>query len=95
LGHSGTFLYDAADRAAGRLSREMPINSGAADPLRQLPNSYGGPRPDVRLSLGSSGHEAVWDFTTIREAGATGGHAGQYASKGFVEYAADLPYERP
>jgi hypothetical protein len=87
------FALARAEQTANRLSRNMVFNSGRSRPEFQLPNNYGGVRPDVRLSLGN-GREAVWDLTTIGQAGVPEGHAAQYA-RDFVDYIVDLPYIRP
>ncbi len=82
-----------AQQVAGNLPKNMVVNRGVGNINKDLPNSYNGLRPDVRLPLGN-GREAVFDFTTVGQAGALDGHAGPYADFDFVDYAADLPYRR-
>jgi hypothetical protein len=83
-----------AEQAAGVLPEDMVVNQGAANINPDLPNSYNNRlRPDIRLPLGN-GREAVWDLTTKAQAGVLEGHSAKYGSFDFVDYAADLPYER-
>jgi len=82
-----------AEQRAGNLPPNLVVNRGAAGINPDLPNGYNGLRPDVRLPLGN-GREAVWDITTKTGAGALKGHVAKYANFDFVDYAADLPYEK-
>jgi hypothetical protein len=45
------------------------------------------------LSLGK-GREAIWDLTTVLQAGVKDGHSWQYAMNECVDYAVDLVYTR-
>ncbi|MCC7084263.1 MAG: hypothetical protein IT427_04570 [Pirellulales bacterium] len=93
--HEEAELLIQAEQMADRLPRELVVNRSKDFSRLDLPNDYGGPRPDVRLSLGN-GKEAVFDFTTKSQAGSRlKGHAGsKYGSYNHVDYTADLVYER-
>jgi hypothetical protein len=82
-----------AEQAAQRLPRGILLNKGAFNRDLGFTNSFGRQRPDIRLLL-DNGMEAIWDLTTAAQSGVSGGHVGQYASRTFVQYAADLPYIR-
>jgi hypothetical protein len=73
-----------AEQAAGTLPSGLAMNLG-----RQLPGGgrFVPLRPDIRLPLGA-GREAIWDITTVGQAG----HASPKYVKGFVEYLAEILY---
>jgi hypothetical protein len=91
--HEEAFELIKAEKAARRLPQNLVTNTGVPQPDFDLPGSHKPRIADIRLSLGN-GKEAVWDITTKAEAGALKGHVDPYAAPSFVDYAADLPYER-
>lgn len=83
--HEETFSLIQQDVAAGVLPAGIRTNIGRASGT--LTQSFGRLRPDIRMPL-SSGKEAVFDITTIRQAG----HANKYGSFSFVQYISELLY---
>jgi hypothetical protein len=83
--HEETFSLIQQDVAAGVLPAGIRTNIGRA--TGTLTQSFGRLRPDIRMPL-SGGKEAVFDITTIRQAG----HATKYGSFSFVQYISELLY---
>jgi hypothetical protein len=84
--HEEAFGLTRQEVQAGTLPAGLQSNVGRAIPPA-LPNSYGGLRPDFRLPL-SGGNEAIWDITTVAQAG----HAQPYTSNAWVRYVVELLY---
>jgi hypothetical protein len=85
--HEETFNLIQQEVAAGRLPAGMQTNVGRAVSQAGLSNSFGRMRPDIRLPL-SGGEEAVFDVTTVAQAG----HAGKYGNFTHVKYVVELMY---
>lgn len=85
--HEEAFELARREVQAGTLPAGLQSNVGRAIPGAGLPNSYGGLRPDFRLPL-SGGNEAVFDITTVAQAG----HAQPYTSNSWVQYVVELLY---
>jgi hypothetical protein len=85
--HEEAFGLARQEIQAGTLPAGLQSNVGRAIPGAGLPNSYGGLRPDFRLPL-SGGNEAIWDITTVAQAG----HAQPYTANAWVQYVVELLY---
>jgi hypothetical protein len=84
--HEEMFKLVEVEQAAETLPKDLIVNKKV--------NGIGG-RPDFSLPLGNSKY-AVFDPTTKAQAGVSSkGHAGaKYADYDFVDYSADLIYEK-
>jgi hypothetical protein len=85
--HEETFSLIQGEIMAGNLPAGIITNAGKAIPQRGLTNSFAGSRPDIRMPLGG-GREAVFDITTIGQAG----HAAPYGTFGHVDYVSEILY---
>ena len=85
--HEESFNLIQQEIAGGSLPAGIQTNVGRAIPGMGLPNGFGGLRPDIRLPL-SAGNEAVFDITTIAQAG----HAQPYTGFNWVRYVTELLY---
>jgi hypothetical protein len=86
--HEEAFNLIQQEVASGALPAGLRTNVGKAIPGAGLTNAFSGSlRPDIRMPL-SGGNEAIWDITTVGQAG----HAQPYTTFGFVRYVVELLY---
>ena len=69
---------------AGKLDEEIATNIGR---FLEYGGYFGRLRPDIRLPLGK-GREALWDLTTVGQAG----HSQHYGTRDFVQYLMEFLY---